>query len=396
MTTGPTPSHNNGLLHNDRAWITGRELLVVFAFWTFMAILTSANALLDPRGRGLQPVLPSAPIVLAFAESYLWALVTPVVFWLSRRYALERSNWMPRIVLFLGIGVVVSIVMQSLAAYLRFSVFFTPRFPRPSEPLFLVSIERLWWLDDLVIFIAILAAGFARDYFLRYSARVEEAVRLQAHAAQLQAQLAEVRLATLRNQLDPHFLFNTLNAVSSLVERDPRGVRRMITRLSELLRHTLEGADEQEVPLDEELGVLDRYLEIMRIRFQGNLEATTEVEPGVRDALVPNLILQPLVENSIKHGIGKLGTGGRIVVSAHRDGDRVVLSVRDNGPPGAASEAESSGAVGLRNTRARLLELYGEDQSFSLISVEGGGMIAEVVLPYHTRADLHAALVPAS
>lgn len=382
---------------NGRTWSTGRELLVIFAFWTFMAVLTSANALLDPRGRGLVPVLPSAPIALAFAESYLWALLTPLIFWLSRRFPFDRAQWFSRFMIFIAGGALVAIAMDATVAYLRFSVFFTPRFPPPRDPLIVASITRFWWLNDLVIYIAVLSAGFARDYFLRYSARAAETVRLQAESAHLQAQLAEVRLATLRSQLDPHFLFNTLNAVSSLVERDPKGVRKMIAKLSELLRYSLEGSGEHEVPLQEELDILERYLDIMRIRFQGNLEATTDVDPAVLDALVPNLILQPLVENALKHGIGHVSSDGRIVVSARREGEMVVLTVEDNGPglAGNAEGAESSG-VGLRNTKARLAALYGEDQSFSLRATDTRGMVAEVRLPYHTKADLYTPLIPAT
>ena len=217
---------------------------------------------------------------------------------------------------------------------------------------------------------------FARNYFLRYRVRREEAGNLKAQAAQLQAQLADARLAALRSQLNPHFLFNTLHAVSALVERDPRGVRRMVARLSELLRTSLDEADEPEITLDRELKFSERYLDIMQIRFQGNLQVSLRIEPDVRDALVPNLILQPLVENAVKHGVSKLEEMGRIEIVARRLGERVVLSVRDNGP--AFSVAKSSDGLGLRNTRARLAQLYGAEQSLTLRPAPGGGLVAEV------------------
>jgi sensor histidine kinase YesM len=197
----------------------------------------------------------------------------------------------------------------------------------------------------------------------------------------------EARLTALQTQLNPHFLFNTLHAISSLVERDPRGVRRMIARLSELLRLTLERTEQQEVPLEQELAFLQRYLEIMQIRFQGSLEVETQVDPVVNEALVPTLILQPLVENAVKHGVSKVDGGGRIAVSARREGDRLVLSVRDNGPGLDGTDATESG-LGLRNTRARLEHLYGAAQSLTLSALPDGGLIAEVRLPFHTRADL--------
>jgi two-component system, LytTR family, sensor kinase len=377
----------------DRLRLGRAELLLIFAFWTFMAVLTAANALLDPRGRGLQPTIASAPIALAFIESYLWALVTPFVFLLGSRYGIERSRWLSRVLLFLGVGIAISIFVDSITTWLRFDVFFTPRRGPPpgrfrSLPGPLMGIVRLWYLNELITYIAVLAAGFARDYFLRYRGRVEETARLQAHAAQLQAQLAEARLSALRTQLDPHFLFNTLHAVSALVERDPRGVRKMISRLSELLRHNLEGAGEQEVPLEQEMKVTERYLEIMQIRFQGRLELEIRMDPAAAGALVPSLVLQPLVENAIKHGVSVIGGTGKIEITAERRGERVLLRVLDNGPGPAAG---ASDGVGLRNTRARLGELYGEAASLSLAAAEGGGTLAEVALPYHTRADLHAA-----
>jgi two-component system LytT family sensor kinase len=366
------------------------ELLVVLAFWTFLALLSAANAVLDPRARGLESALSSGPVALAFAESYLWAALTPVVFWLGGRFGVERSNWVSRLVLFLGVGIVIAMGVEMLLAYLR-SEFVFPVRRRLSfrfSPMF--GVTRLFWLDDLMVYFAVLAAGVARTYFFRYRARQEEAARLQAQTALLQAELAEARLAALQTQLNPHFLFNTLHAVSSLVERDPRGVRRMIARLSDLLRFTLERTDQQEVALEQELAFLDRYLEIMQIRFQGRLEVKTHLDEGVADALVPTLILQPLVENAVKHGVSKVDASGRIEISARRAGDRLVLAVRDNGPGLDGADTADEG-VGLSNTRARLEHLYGGAQSLTLRSAPEGGLIAEVTLPYHTRADLRAA-----
>ena len=259
----------------------------------------------------------------------------------------------------------------------------------------MARLRRMWFMNEFIVFVAVLAAGFARNYFWRYQVRREEAVRLQAQAAQLQAQLADARLSALRMQLNPHFLFNTLHAVSALVERDPRGVRRMIARLSELLRTSLDEADEPEVPLQRELTFTERYLDVIRIRFQGHLDVDMHADDDVRDALVPNLILQPLVENAIKHGISKLSSGGYIEVTATREGERVIISVRDNGPEVSLDKPPSPNSLGLRNTRARLAALYGPVQSLTLKHAEGGGLIAEVSLPYHTQNDLRTSAVAA-
>lgn len=368
-----------------------------------MALLTAANGLIDPRGRGLQPMLPAAPFALAFVQCYLWAIVTPVVFWMCSRFTVERGNWTGRAVLFVVTGVVIANVVSMLTDYMRFEVVYAPREPPPGapqfDPSFLSGITRLWWMDDLIVFIAVLAAGFARDFFLRYQLRKEEATLLQTQSARLEAQLVEARLSALRSQLNPHFLFNTLNAISALVERDPRGVRRMIARLSELLRYSLEEGNESEVSLSRELAFLERYLEIMQIRFQGRLSIETQADTDVSDALVPNLILQTLVENAIKYGMNQQDGSGRLQIAAHRNGEQLVLSVRDFGPglvsgtprvPAALTTADTSSdsGVGLRNTRARLEQLYGSDQKFSLRGAEGGGVLAEVTLPFHTASDM--------
>ncbi|HEX6965061.1 MAG TPA: histidine kinase [Gemmatimonadaceae bacterium] len=412
----------------ERVPLGARELLLILAFWTVFALLTSANRMVDPR-TGV--VTFSAPVVeLAFFESYLWALLTPLVFVLASRSSTEQGNRIARVLLLVAVGLLVALFVDVGVELVRAHIFPPTARRRGGSPPPLWTIVRLRYLDRVIVTFAIIAAGLARDYFQRYRARQREAVLLQAHAAQLQAQLAEARLSVLRTQLNPHFLFNTLHAVSALVERDPKGVRRMIARLSELLRYTLDGTTEQEIPLHEELELLRRYLEIMQIRFQGRLETNIDAAPEVRDALVPNLILQPLVENALKHGTSATTGVGRVVVTARRTGDDLVLTVRDGGdrttgavgatggtpdanaaPSADATSADAtstdatsgeritlgdgtSSGVGLRNTRARLEQLYGAHQRFLLEPAPGGGMIAEVVLPFHTRADLHTVVVP--
>jgi len=189
-------------------------------------------------------------------------------------------------------------------------------------------------------------------------------------------------------QLNPHFLFNTLHAVSALVERDPSGVRRMIARLSTLLRHTLDSGTAQEVPLGDELQFLRDYLDIQQVRFQGRLEVVEDVASGLLDALVPNLILQPLVENAIEHGVSEMEEGGHIEIAARREGDDLVLSVRDNGPGMDQEIPLRENGVGLRNTRERLEGMYGDAGSLLLEAAEAGGLQAVVTLPYHTGGDL--------
>ena len=349
-----------------------RGMTAIFAFWTFLAVLTAATRLLDPRGFGFRGTSPTGPILMLFVEYWSWALVTPGILWLGSRFSLERGNWLPRTLLLVVIGVGVAILMYFLLSFARELIFDAPR---PRRAMFRPGREimRFRYVPQLLYYFAVLSAGFAREYFLRDRDR-------QAHAAQLQAQLAEARLDALRMQINPHFLFNTLHAISAMVERDPAGVRKMIARLSELLRHTIDAHATDEVPLREELQFLDRYLEIMEIRFQGRLLIERQIDPVTLDARVPNLILQPIVENALEHGVARKKGEGVVEIAARRSGDSLVLTVRDNGP---GLRAESESGVGLGNTRARLAQLYGEQGALRLTSGDGSGMIAEISLPWH-------------
>src|SRR5438094_1108341 len=320
--------------------LSRRELILIAAFWTFMAALTFANRLLDPRQLGFQVTNSSAPLALAFLSAYLWALLTPLVFWLSARFLADREHRVVGTLLLLVVGVLIAVALGVIGDSVRSALlpFPTRRGPRGGPPGYFWL--RPWFLNDFIIYLGVLAAGLARAYSIRYRVQREESLRV---AAQLRAQLAEARLDALRMQLDPHFLFNTLHAISSLVERDPRGVRRMISRLSELLRHTIEGPSEQEISLHQELDLLRRYLEIMEVRFQGRLEITTDVQERALDALVPNLILQPIVENAIKHGVGKVEGVGRITLRGRIDGSQLVLCVENNAPLAEGGGASAGG-----------------------------------------------------
>ncbi|HKW49108.1 MAG TPA: histidine kinase [Gemmatimonadaceae bacterium] len=370
--------------------LSRRELVLIVAFWTFMAALTFANRLLDPRQLGLQFTNASAPIALALLSAYSWALLTPLIFWLSSRFLADHKHRVVGAVILVAVGFAIAVALGVIGDDVRSALTpFPPRRGRGGPPGYVWL--RPWYLNDFIIYLGVLAAGLARAYSLRYRRQREESLRV---AAQLRAQLAEARLDALRMQLDPHFLFNTLHAISSLVERDPRGVRRMISRLSELLRHTIEGPGDQEITLREEFELLRRYLEIMEVRFQGRLEITTDVQERAMDALVPNLILQPIVENAIKHGVARIEGIGHITLRGRIDGGQLLLCVENNAPPSEVGTGTLAGTgVGVRNTRARLSHLYGDEQSFELRAEEGPVTIAEIRLPYHTRADLRTSAV---
>ncbi len=369
-------------------WIEGS---IIVGFWVFIFLLTAGQRAIDPRGT---EGISSPAIYHTGLEYFVWLLLTPAIFWLSRRFTFDQSDWPRNMAVHLGAALAVAVATDFYQAW-TFGKFF----PGHRWAGFYPGARLLdfRFLDELFIYLVVLSAGFARDYFWRFRERQEEAVRLREQAVSLEAQLAESRLHALRMQINPHFLFNTLHAVSSLVERDPAGVRRMIARLSDLLRYTLEGSGSQEVTLKEELAFLRGYLEIQRIRFQGRLEVEEAIDPDVLDGLVPSMILQPLVENAVKHGVTKLEGCGRIEICARMENGELVVSVHDNGPGLDAMPAEplDTEGVGLRNTRERLETLYGSDHRLQLDASPLGGLIARIYVPYHTAGDLRTSLVDA-
>jgi two-component system LytT family sensor kinase len=399
------------------------EIFAILAFWAFLAVLTAAGRLVDPRvaavaamRAALRSEVTSGFATVTLVEYALWALLTLPIFWMTRRFGGDRPT-LKRVLVFLLIGFVLAMAVDALLQVISRQVMTRPTLPPPTlpGPMFPGPIvpgppvprqlppaqpvrglfSRFSFLYDFIVYVVVLGVGLTRNYFVRYQARLEETRRLEAEATQLRAEAAELhaqvtdaRLNALRAQLNPHFLFNTLNAVSTLVDEDPPGARRMIARLSDLLRHTLGEGDEQEIPLARELEMLRRYLDIMEVRFQGKLDVSIEAEASLDDALVPNLVLQPLVENAFRHGLAQMQTVGRVAVRAVRDDGDLVLTVRDNGR-GPAKELHEG--VGLTNTRARLTQLYGARQRLALTADEGGGALVEVRFPYHTTPQRRTA-----
>lgn len=354
---------------------------MIVGFWGTVAMLTIAQDVFDPRvGRG---GFRTGEALHALTEYGVWALITPAVFLLSRRFPLERPHLLRNVGLHILVAVAVAVLVD-LVDHISHNVLVPSAPHRPVSLLFML--QGFHVLAEVLLYFLILAAGFARDYFLRYRERLHESARLQT-------QLAEARLQALRMQINPHFLFNTLHTISTYLERDPRGVRRMIARLSELLRYTLDKTDVKEIPLSQELEFLEGYLDIQQIRFD-TLEVSCNIEPEVREALVPTLILQPLVENAIKHGVSEIEDGGRIELAARREGGVLHLSVRDNGPGmrGASGDGAFLFGIGLRNTKERLQSLYGDAHELALES-DAAGVVARISLPFHTAADLYTTSV---
>lgn len=371
-TNGGSDSAHRSTAPTENFPLTRRDIAFIVGFWLIYALLTTASHAFDsgPPGRRPDSTL-LAWTIFAFAEATLWALLTPFIFAIAGRTRSERMSRVTIGVLLVLLGVVIALGVGIFGYELRGAL---------ADGLASTSGGTGWhkpplwfgFLGALVIYLGVLTAGFARAYSLRLGARRER-------ATQLQAQLAEARLDALRSQLDPHFLFDTLTAASSLVERDPRGVRRMITRLSELLRYTMEGAREPEITLRRELDLLDRYLDIMQVRYPG-LNVLRILDDEAFGIVVPAMILQPLVENAISHCLQRITEPARIEIEAVLDGSTLVLRVRDNGPADSG-KPESRGGVGFHNTRARLEQLYGRAGSFWLSRSEEGLTVAELRIP---------------
>ena len=396
---GPSFDHAFNTVKISRPFeaMSTRSLLISFAIWTLIGAFQATTWMLSPStpGNGY----PGRLLAIALFNAYVWAVLTPAVFRLGIWVNRVREARLRSVLLITALGLVLSAVVTVLAfAVHRLLLPIPTRNSGQVSALMVLWVMGRWYAQQVISFFGIIIVAIASEMRRRFYTREREAAqlqaeasRLQAQSAELQAQLAEARLTVLRARLNPHFLFNTLNAVSALVAKDPRGVRNMIALLSELLRHALADSKEQEIPLRDELRLLKLYLEILEIRYQGQLRTVVSADDDVQDALVPNLILQPLVENAMKHGIDRAGGHGTIEVLAQRDGDDLVLTVRDTGPGNEPAPPSHASCVGLRLTRERLMELYGSEQHVELEPIEGGGMSARMALPYHTSADVRLA-----
>jgi signal transduction histidine kinase len=322
------------------------------------------------------PSIPWALISsLNFSYWYVWAVLTPPILWLARRYPFERHAW-GRFVAVHVVGVFVfTFAHSALSAYLR-----------------VVAMDNL--SERVVLFSAALRERFvlnfdyeAMTYWFLVGISHALAYRRESDeraitAANLQARLAEANLETLQRQLHPHFLFNTLHTISALIHRNADAADAMLTRLSDLLRLTLNRVRVRQLPLKEEIDFIQKYLEIEQARYGERLRVIFDVDPTVLDAAVPSLVLQPLVENALRHGIGPKVGGGRIDIIASRDEDRLCLVVRDDGYGVPMHELHAlNEGVGVSNTRSRLHHLYGDQHRFEFRTPRTGGLEVTVAIP---------------
>jgi hypothetical protein len=356
----------------DQSVIRERQMgftLVLFAVATIIAVLYSIERYFYSRLVG-DPVSLTRLVPAELIFTYAWALLTPLVMFAAKRYPVwgqhPKKHW-----IFQGGAMLAFVIAHNAIFSLSLAALDSSVGVAGLPKLFGQSLLA-WTVLDALVFCVIIIIHHAVVY---YRVSKDRAIR----ASQLEARLAQTQLQMLRMQLQPHFLFNTLHSISALMHKDVRRADSMVAALSDLLRMSLQNIGAQEVPLQSELDFLQRYVEIMSLRFGDRLKVSIEIDPETRDARVPNLFLQPLVENSFRHGFGDLGAGA-IAISVRREGDMLLCDVRDDGRGLRAGHKEG---VGLASTRQRLAHLYGERHAFSLRGAPGEGVHVTMAIPFH-------------
>lgn len=368
----------------DQRWF---QYTLYMSLWTFLGILNATQSYYIRAQMG-RPCRLWNCIIIGLSDWYIWALIAPVVIAAGRRFPIDRQRWISHGILHLLGSCLAALttawIIYPIMLYFAWeegSLDFRFRFTQ-----LLAAHAHLY----LIVYWSALGIGHAFDFYAKYRDRVIESARLESR-------LAEARLQTLKSQLDPHFLFNTLNAVTALIRKKPDAAETMLARLGDLLRLSLDSSDSNEVALRDELAFIEPYLDIQRLRLGDRLSVRIDVDPDALDAMVPTLMLLTLVENAIRHGIEPRTQAGKIEIRAARDGNLLLLEVRDDGVGFAHGSANGKG-VGLANTRARLAYLYGDRHFWTAGNAPEGGAVVSIKIPWHGTfvPEVHPDLEPVS
>jgi signal transduction histidine kinase len=362
----------------NKPWL---RLGIVFGIWTGLAVVFTGQAyLLVFMALNAQNDLPrdrhpgALPEVFlgSLVECLIWACMTIGILWLVRRFPFGQGRWLRSLAVHVVAALVCGCVVACLSALTAELI--RRELPRPSITLNVLILFFVAKLNNNIFFYgAILAIGNSLNYYRQFRER-------ELISAQLESKLAQTQLQVLKMQLQPHFLFNTLNAISALIHQDVELADRMIARLGDLLRATLDNASQQEVAFKNELDFIEPYLEIEKARLGTRLTVHLRIDPEVMDAQVPNLILQPLVENAIRHGIANRPGPGQIRIEAGRENGLLRLAIKDSGP--GINGAPVAKGIGLANTRARLEKLYGSEHRLDLGNDPEGGFRVVITIPF--------------
>ena len=353
-----------------RPWASWLNVPVYLALWSLPGLAALSFYYLNQTVTAA-PLNWSFALVSTLPNWYIWALLMPVLVKIMRAKPLDGDNWV-RVLLSVHVPVLLaSMLIHSMANLLLFRA--TGIHDTMNVALYKVHFfSRVH--GNIFTYAAILGLVTAYDYYRKFVSR-------ETHAASLEVQLAQANLRALKMQIHPHFLFNTLHSIAALVRKSENKLAvNMLGQLGDFLRLALENKGQQEIPVEEEIDFLRRYLDIERVRFGDRLSVNIDIDPDVRSCFVPNLILQPIVENAIHHGIGPQTADGRISVTVQGDGDIVCMAVRDNGP-GLKDPERLRKGVGVANTQERLENLYGTNQEFSLRNADLGGLEVRICIP---------------
>jgi two-component system LytT family sensor kinase len=348
----------------------------IAAIWGGMGLFDATQTVVTMRAEGMHH---------AWVQLYVtqvlwwlpWALATPLILWLGSRYPLVHGKSFTPWLRHAGAWATISVASAGWSAGLE--VLLNPWSPMwESGPLLELWQKKIYnqLLSSLILYGCIVLVGWMLD-------SRERLARQQMEAARLSEQLTKAHLNALRHQIEPHFLFNALNAIAGLVREGKNdGAVEMIAGLSEFLRHVLKDPGRQEVPLEEELEFVEKYLEIQKARFADRLQVRIDVAKELGGARVPSLILQPIVENAVKHGIARRAQGGTIEISAVRVNGRLTLNVYNDGPGLPADWEKKRAAIGVSNVRERLQSLYGDASELQMANEDGRGVKVTISVPY--------------
>ena len=335
--------------------------------FTALALLFTSQVWVDYNYAG-RPLTWGLALLVALVDWELWAILAPAVVRLSEHVSFSRHRWRLALAVHLPVGLLVGGLKLAVEGFIVSLILGGGRGPFSFLKIHLTLLT--YW--------GIVAVTHVARHYRRARER-------ELRAAQLETELARAQVEALKMQIHPHFLFNTLNAVSGLMRENVDAADVMLSKLAELFQRTFETADIQEVPLRRELEFIDAYLTIQRTRYGDRLRTAVTIDATAKDALVPSLILQPLVENAIRYGVAEQPGPGRVAVDARTDDGRLIVSITNDGPPMAATIREG---YGIRNLRSRLQALYGSRALFSLKAQPTGGAIAVLDLPLSHEVSL--------
>jgi two-component system LytT family sensor kinase len=386
-----TVEQNSGFMAAEKIWMVCLASLVI---WTFLAVSSGVSMYAFDRSLGRTESLLKE-FILPVVNGIIFACLTPIVFFLARRYPIQRNNWWARVGFYILGAFVFTIAHVGLRGLFypvwdpRTNGFVSAVWNSATHTIDIqwVLLKRLFYynmVDDIAsTYTVIVLVANAVWYYKKFRER-------EMRATQLETQLMKARLQVLTSQMQPHFLFNTMHSISALMHSDARSADRMMTLLSDLLRMSLENGGTQITSLRKELEFLSGYLAIEKIRFAERLTLSIDVDPNTLDAEVPHLLLQPLVENAVRHGISKRSAGGEIRIVSSRVDGMLHLQIMDDGPGfrdlGTGEDPKTG--LGLRSTRERMQTLYGSRQTMEVQQRPGGGVEISLRLPFRESARL--------